>query len=130
MFGFEKCTERQKEHLDKLVDYFIFSLEGQAYIKEKLQEHDRKQVLRVNPMSLNTEKIQQMAMAILQESEKVKTKSKNYCDYYIYHELKPTLAVHEKSFESDRERYEEIFGEKFVAAIVEKAKENGWQAWK
>ena len=130
MFGFEKCTERQKEHLDKLVDYFIFSLEGQAYIKEKLQEHDRKQVLRVNPMSLNTEKIQQMAMAILQESEKVKTKSKNYCDYYIYNELKPTLAVHEKSFESDRERYEEIFGEKFVAAIVEKAKENGWQAWK
>ena len=130
MFGFEKCTERQKEHLDKLVDYFIFSLEGQAYIKEKLQEHDRKQGLRVNPMSLNTEKIQQMAMAILQESEKVKTKSKNYCDYYIYHELKPTLAVHEKSFESDRERYEEIFGEKFVAAIVEKAKENGWQAWK
>ena len=130
MFGFEKCTERQKEHLDKLVDYFIFSLEGQAYIKEKLQEHDRKQVLRVNPMSLNTEKIQQMAMAILQESEKVKTKSKNYCDYYIYHELKPTLSVHEKSFESDRERYEEIFGEKFVAAIVEKAKENGWQAWK
>jgi len=130
MFGFEKCTERQKEHLDKLVDYFIFSLEGQAFIKEKLQEHDRKQGLRVNPMSLNTEKIQQMAMAILQESEKVKTKSKNYCDYYIYHELKPTLAVHEKSFESDRERYEEIFGEKFVAAIVEKAKENGWQAWK
>ena len=52
------------------------------------------------------------------------------CDYYIYNELKPTLAVHEKSFESDRERYEEIFGEKFVAAIVEKAKENGWQAWK
>ena len=130
MFGFEKCTERQKEHLDTLVDYFIFSLEGQAYIKEKLQEHDAKQGLRVNTMSLNTEKIQQMAMAILQESEKVKTKSKNYCDYYIYHELKPTLAVHEKSFESDRERYEEIFGEKFVAAIVEKAKENGWQAWK
>ena len=130
MFGFEKCTERQKEHLDKLVDYFIFSLEGQAFIKEKLQEYDRKQGLRVNPMSLNTEKIQQMAMAILQESEKVKTKSKNYCDYYIYHELKPTLAVHEKSYESDRERYEEIFGEKFVAAIVEKAKENGWQAWK
>ena len=130
MFGFEKCTERQKEHLDKLVDYFIFSLEGQAFIKEKLQEYHRKQGLRVNPMSLNTEKIQQMAMAILQESEKVKTKSKNYCDYYIYHELKPTLAVHEKSFESDRERYEEIFGEKFVAAIVEKAKENGWQAWK
>ena len=68
MFGFEKCTERQKEHLDKLVDYFIFSLEGQAYIKEKLQEHDRKQVLRVNPMSLNTEKIQQLARAILKES--------------------------------------------------------------
>ena len=130
MFGFEKCTERQKEHLDTLVDYFIFSLEGQAYIKEKLQEHDAKQGLRVNTMSLNTEKIQQMAMAILQESEKVKTKSKNYCDYYIYHELKPTLAVHEKSFESDRERYEEIFSEKFVAAIVEKAKDNGWQAWK
>ena len=130
MFGFEKCTERQKEHLDTLVDYFIFSLEGQAYIKEKLQEHDAKQGLRANTMSLNTEKIQQMAMAILKESEKVKTKSKNYCDYYIYNELKPTLAVHEKSFESDRERYEEIFGEKFVAAIVEKAKDNGWQAWK
>ena len=130
MFGFEKCTERQKEHLDKLVDYFIFSLEGQAYIKEKLHEHDENEGLRMSPLSLNTEKIQEMAMGILKESEIVKTKSSNFCDNYIYQELKPTLAVHEKSFESDRERYKEIFGEEFKAAIVEEAKKNGWRAWK
>jgi hypothetical protein len=130
MFGFEKCSQRQKEHVDTLVDYFIFSLEGQAYIREKLREHNEKQGLKVNPMLLDTENLQQMAMGIVNECEKVKTKSSNYCDYYIYHELKPTLAVHEKSFESDRERYEEIFGEKFVAAIVAKAKDNGWRAWK
>ena len=40
MFGFEKCSERQKEHVDTLVDYFIFSLEGQAYVKEKLRDVD------------------------------------------------------------------------------------------
>jgi len=130
MFGFEKCSKRQKEHVDTLVDYFIFSLEGQAYIKEKLHEHDEKEGLRMSPLSLNTEKIQEMAMGILKESEIVKTKSSNFCDNYIYQELKPALAVHEKSFESDRERYKEIFGEEFKAAIVEEAKKNGWRAWK
>ena len=130
MFGFEKCSKRQKEHVDTLVDYFIFSLEGQAYVKEKLREVDEAKGLRMNPMSLNTEKIQEMAMGILKESEIVKTKSSNFCDNYIYQELKPTLAVHEKSFESDRERYKEIFGEEFKAAIVEEAKKNGWKAWK
>ena len=130
MFGFEKCTKKQKEHVDKLVDYFIFSLEGQAYVKEKLRDVDEEKGLRMNPMSLNTEKIQEMAMGILKESEIVKTKSSNFCDNYIYQELKPTLAVHEKSFESDRERYKEIFGEEFKAAIVEEAKKNGWKAWK
>jgi len=130
MFGFGKCTQKQKDHIDTLVDYFIFSLEGQAYVKEKLREHDEKQGLRINPMSLTTEKIQEMAMGLMKESEKVKTKSSNFCDYYIYHELKPTLAVHEKSFEGDRERYEETFGESFRAAIVEEAKNNGWRAWK
>ena len=130
MFGFEKCSERQKEHVDTLVDYFIFSLEGQAYVKEKLRDVDEEKGLRMNPMSLNTEKIQEMAMGILKESEIVKTKSSNFCDNYIYQELKPTLAVHEKSFESDRERYKEIFGEEFRAAIVEEAKKNGWKAWK
>ena len=130
MFGFEKCSKRQKEHVDTLVDYFIFSLEGQAYVKEKLREVDEEKGLRMNPMSLNTEKIQEMAMGILKESEIVKTKSSNFCDNYIYQELKPTLAVHEKSFESDRERYKEIFGEEFKAAIVEEAKNNGWRAWK
>ena len=130
MFGFEKCSKRQKEHVDTLVDYFIFSLEGQAYVKEKLREVDEEKGLRMNPMSLNTEKIQEMAMGILKESEIVKTKSSNFCDNYIYQELKPTLAVHEKSFESDRERYKEIFGEEFKAAIVEEAKKNGWKAWK
>ena len=130
MFGFEKCTKKQKEHVDKLVDYFIFSLEGQAYVKEKLRDVDEEKGLRMNPMSLNTEKIQEMAMGILKESEIVKTKSSNFCDNYIYQELKPTLAVHEKSFESDRERYKEIFGEEFKAAIVEEAKKNGWRAWK
>jgi len=130
MFGFEKCSKRQKEHVDTLVDYFIFSLEGQAYVKEKLRDVDEEKGLRMNPMSLNTEKIQEMAMGILKESEIVKTKSSNFCDNYIYQELKPTLAVHEKSFESDRERYKEIFGEEFKAAIVEEAKNNGWRAWK
>ena len=130
MFGFEKCTKKQKEHVDTLVDYFIFSLEGQAYVKEKLRDVDEEKGLRMNPMSLNTEKIQEMAMGILKESEIVKTKSSNFCDNYIYQELKPTLAVHEKSFESDRERYKEIFGEEFRAAIVEEAKKNGWRAWK
>ena len=130
MFGFEKCSKRQKEHVDTLVDYFIFSLEGQAYVKEKLREVDEEKGLRMNPMSLNTEKIQEMAMGILKESEIVKTKSSNFCDNYIYQELKPTLAAHEKSFESDRERYKEIFGEEFKAAIVEEAKKNGWRAWK
>ena len=130
MFGFEKCTKKQKEHVDKLVDYFIFSLEGQAFVKEKLRDVDEEKGLRMNPMSLNTEKIQEMAMGILKESEIVKTKSSNFCDNYIYQELKPTLAVHEKSFESDRERYKEIFGEEFRAAIVEEAKNNGWKAWK
>ena len=130
MFGFEKCTKKQKEHVDKLVDYFIFSLEGQAYVKEKLRDVDEEKGLRMNPMSLNTEKIQEMAMGILKESEIVKTKSSNFCDNYIYQELKPTLAVHEKSFESDRERYKEIFGEEFKASIVEEAKNNGWKAWK
>ena len=130
MFGFEKCTKKQKEHVDKLVDYFIFSLEGQAYVKEKLRDVDEEKGLRMNPMSLNTEKIQEMAMGILKESEIVKTKSSNFCDNYIYQELKPTLAVHEKSFESDRERYKEIFGEEFKAALVEEAKKNGWKAWK
>ena len=130
MFGFEKCSKRQKEHVDTLVDYFIFSLEGQAYVKEKLREVDEEKGLRMNPMSLNTEKIQEIAMGIQKESEIVKTKSSNYCHYYIYNELKPTLAVHEKSFESDRERYKEIFGEEFKAAIVEEAKKNGWKAWK
>ena len=129
MFGFEKCSKRQKEHVDTLVDYFIFSLEGQAYVKEKLREVDEEKGLRMNPMSLNTEKIQEMAMGILKESEIIKTKSSNFCDNYIYQELKPTLAVHEKSFESDRERYKEIFGEEFKAAIVEEAKNNGWRAW-
>ena len=127
MFGFEKCSKRQKEHVDTLVDYFIFSLEGQAYVKEKLREVDEEKGLRMNPMSLNTEKIQEMAMGILKESEIVKTKSSNFCDNYIYQELKPTLAVHERSFEDDRERYKEIFGEEFKAAIVEKAKKNGWK---
>ena len=130
MFGFEKCTKKQKEHVDTLVDYFIFSLEGQAFVKEKLRDVDEEKGLRMNPMSLNTEKIQEMAMGILKESEIVKTKSSNFCDNYIYQELKPTLAVHEKSFESDRERYKEIFGEEFKAAIVEEAKKNGWKAWK
>ena len=130
MFGFEKCSKRQKEHVDTLVDYFIFSLEGQAYVKEKLREVDEEKGLRMNPMSLNTEKIQEIAMGIQKESEIVKTKSSNFCDNYIYQELKPTLAVHEKSFESDRERYKEIFGEEFKAAIVEEAKKNGWRAWK
>jgi hypothetical protein len=130
MFGFEKCTKKQKEHVDTLVDYFIFSLEGQAYVKEKLRDVDEEKGLRMNPMSLNTEKIQEMAMGILKESEIVKTKSSNFCDNYIYQELKPALAVHEKSFESDRERYKEIFGEEFRAAIVEEAKKNGWKAWK
>jgi hypothetical protein len=130
MFGFEKCTKKQKEHVDTLVDYFIFSLEGQAYVKEKLRDVDEEKGLRMNPMSLNTEKIQEMAMGILKESEIVKTKSSNFCDNYIYQELKPTLAVHEKSFESDRERYKEIFGEEFKASIVEEAKNNGWKAWK
>ena len=130
MFGFEKCSKRQKEHVDTLVDYFIFSLEGQAYVKEKLREVDEEKGLRLNPMSLNTEKIQEIAMGIQKESEIVKTKSSNFCDNYIYQELKPTLAVHEKSFESDRERYKEIFGEEFKAAIVEEAKKNGWRAWK
>ena len=130
MFGFEKCSKRQKEHVDTLVDYFIFSLEGQAYVKEKLREVDEEKGLRMNPMSLNTEKIQEIAMGIQKESEIVKTKSSNFCDNYIYQELKPTLAVHEKSFESDRERYKEIFGEEFKAAIVEEAKKNGWKAWK
>ena len=68
MFGFEKCSKRQKEHVDTLVDYFIFSLEGQAYVKEKLREVDEEKGLRMNPMSLNTEKIQEMAMGILKES--------------------------------------------------------------
>ena len=134
MFGFEKCTERQKEHLDKLVDYFISSMEGQAYIKEKLHEHDEKEGVRQNSMldsmKLDRNKIKVMAEGILKETTKVKTKSSNYCIYYIDHELKPTLAVHEKSFESDRERYKEIFGEEFKAAIVEEAKNNGWRAWK
>ena len=130
MFGFEKCTKKQKEHVDKLVDYFIFSLEGQAFVKEKLRDVDEEKGLRMNPMSLNTEKIQEMAMGILKESEIVKTKSSNFCDNYIYQELKHTLAVHEKSFESDRERYKEIFGEEFRAAIVEEAKNNGWKAWR
>ena len=130
MFGFEKCTKKQKEHVDKLVDYFIFSLEGQAYVKEKLRDVDEEKGLRMNPMSLNTEKIQELAMGILKESEIVKTKSSNFCDNYIYQELKPTLAVHEKSFESDRERYKEIFGEEFKASIVEEAKNNGWKPWK
>ena len=84
----------------------------------------------MNPMSLNTEKIQEIAMGIQKECEIVKTKSSNFCDNYIYQELKPALAVHEKSFESDRERYKEIFGEEFKAAIVEEAKKNGWRAWK
>ena len=52
MFGFGKCTQKQKDHIDTLVDYFIFSLEGQVYIKEKLREYDEKQGLRINPMSL------------------------------------------------------------------------------
>jgi hypothetical protein len=130
MFGFGKCTQKQKDHIDTLVDYFIFSLEGQAYVKEKLRDVDEEKGLRMNPMSLNTEKIQEMAMGILKESEIVKTKSSNFCDNYIYQELKPTLAVHEKSFESDRERYKEIFGEEFKASIVEEAKNNGWKAWK
>ena len=130
MFGFGKCTQKQKDHIDTLVDYFIFSLEGQAYVKEKLRDVDEEKGLRMNPMSLNTEKIQEMAMGILKESEIVKTKSSNFCDNYIYQELKPTLAVHEKSFESDRERYKEIFGEEFKASIVEEAKNNGWKPWK
>ena len=59
-----------------------------------------------------------------------KLKSSGFCEHYIFDQLKPALAVHEKSFESDRERYEEIFDEKFNAALVEKAKDNGWKAWK
>ena len=130
MFGFGKCTQKQKDHIDTLVDYFIFSLEGQAYIKEKLHEHNEKQGVKINPMALTTEKIQEMAMGLLKESNAAKTKSSGFCDHYIFDHLKPSLAVHEKSFEGDRERYEEIFGESFRAAIVEEAKNNGWRAWK
>ena len=130
MFGFGKCTQKQKDHIDTLIDYFMFSLEGQAYVKEKLHEHNEKQGMKINPMSLNTEKIQEMAMGLLKESEIAKTKSSGFCEHYIFDQLKPALAVHEKSFESDRERYEEIFDEKFNAALVEKAKDNGWKAWK
>ena len=130
MLGFGKCTQKQKDHIDTLVDYFIFSLEGQAYIKEKLREHDEKQGLRINPMSLTTEKIQEMVMGLSKEADIAKTKSSGFCEHYIFDQLKPALAVHEKSFESDRERYEEIFDEKFNAALVEKAKDNGWKAWK
>ena len=130
MFGFGKCTQKQKDHIDTLVDYFIFSLEGQAYIKEKLHEHNEKQGVKINPMALTTEKIQEMAMGLLKESNTAKTKSSGFCEHYIFDQLKPTLAVHEKGFEADRERYEDIFGEQFNAALVEKAKDNGWKAWK
>ena len=127
MVGFEECSEKQKAHVDTLVDYFIFSLEGQAYIKEKLHEHDEKEGIRLNSMMLDARKFQEIVEGLIKDSKRAKKKSVNYCDNFIFEQLKPTLAVHERSFESDRERYEEIFGEEFKAAIVEKAKKNGWK---
>ena len=74
MFGFGKCTQKQKDHIDTLVDYFIVLTRRSAYVKEKLHEHNEKQGMKINPMLLTTEKIQEMAMGLLKESEIAKTK--------------------------------------------------------
>jgi hypothetical protein len=127
MFGFEECSKEQKAHVDTLVDYFIFSLEGQLYVKEKFREHDEKKGIKPNSMMLDARKFQEIVEGLIKDSERAKKKSVNYCDNFIFEQLKPTLAVHERSFEDDREMYKEIFGEEFKAAIVEKAKKNGWK---
>ena len=78
-------------------------------------------------MMLDARKFQEIVEGLIKDSERAKKKSVNYCDNFIFEQLKPTLAVHERSFEDDREMYKEIFGEEFKAAIVEKAKKNGWK---
>ncbi len=131
MFGlFKKADKSQMERIDKLVDYFIFSLEGQSYIKEKLREHDKKEGVRLSPSALNKSSFIGMRDDLIKASSEAKTKSWNMCETYIFDYLKPALAAHEASFESDRERYEQIFGEKFHSGTVQKAKNKGWNAWK
>jgi hypothetical protein len=54
MFGlFKKAERSQLERIDKLVDYFIFSLEGQSYVREKLREYDKKEGIRSTPSTLS-----------------------------------------------------------------------------
>jgi len=131
MFGLFKKVERsQIERIDKLVEYFIFSLEGQSYVRGKLREHDKKEGIKPNPLALNESSFIDMRDGLIKASSEAKTKSWNICETYIFDYLKPALAAHEASFEDDRERYEEIFGERFHPGIVEKAKSNGWCAWK
>ena len=128
MFGlFKKADRSQIERIDKLVDYFIFSLEGQSYVRKKLREHDKREGVRSSFSALN---FREMRDGLITASSEAKTKSWNICETYIFDHLKPALAAHEASFESDRERYEEVFGERFHPGIVEKAKSNGWSAWR
>jgi len=63
-----------------------------------------------------------MRDGLIEASSEAKTKSRNICETYIFDHLKPALAAHEASFESDRERYEEVYGTRFHAGVVEKAK--------
>ena len=120
MFGlFKKAERSQLERIDKLVDYFIFSLEGQSYVREKLREYDKKEGIRSAPSKLS---FTDMRDGLIEASSEAKTKSWNICETYIFDHLKPALAAHEASFESDRERYEEVYGTRFHAGVVEKAK--------
>ena len=56
---------------------------------------------------LDVRKFQEIVEGLIKDSERAKKKSVNYCDNFIFEQLKPTLAVHERSFEDDREMYKQ-----------------------
>lgn len=73
MFGlFKKADRSQIERIDKLVDYFIFSLEGQSYVRERLREHDKKEGIRPTSLPLN---FIDMRDGLIEASSEAKTKS-------------------------------------------------------
>ena len=130
MFGlFKKPDEIQIQRIDKLIPYFISSLEGHSYVKEKLIEHGLQQGIKASSLMTGKKQFKEIRDALIKESTKAKTKSWNFCETYIFDILKPSLAEHEAHFTRDREKYEEITGEKFHIGIVEDAKNNGWNPW-
>ena len=130
MFGlFKKPDEIQIQNIDKLIKHFMFVLEGHSYVKEKLIEHGLQQGIKASSLMTGKKQFKEIRDALIKESTKAKTKSWNFCETYIFDILKPSLAEHEAHFTRDREKYEEITGEKFHKGIVEDAKDNGWSPW-